>query len=233
MQLATFRFDVTPPVGHGCCGGWITPVESVDDALEGIGVLLVPGGDELPVVLCTLDWTGLANEANATMRGAIADAVGTTPERVSIHVVHPHNAPMACTSTEKLLLDPTVTGAPLLYGEHPLDLAFFHACVHRAQEAAADALATGLVKIAEIATGKAEVSEVASNRRIDIGPDGKINRQRSSSCDDPEVRALPVGVIDPHLRTVMFLDSDEVKVASLHFYATHRKHSIVTKWVGC
>ena len=34
MELATFRFDVTPPLGHGCCGGWITPVEAVDDPLE-------------------------------------------------------------------------------------------------------------------------------------------------------------------------------------------------------
>ena len=199
MQLASFRFDATPPVGHGCCGGWITPVESVDDALEGIGVVLVPGGGELPVVLCTLDWTGLANEAHATMRGSLAKAVGTTSDRVSIHVVHPHNAPMACTSTEKLLLDPAVTGAPLQYGEHPLDLAFFDECVEKAREAAASAVATGLVTITEVATGKAEVSEVASNRRIDIGPNGKINRARSSSCADPEVRALPVGVIDPCL----------------------------------
>ena len=133
-------------------------------------------------------------------------------------MVHPHNAPMARTS--KLLLDPAVTGAPLQYGEHPLDLAFFDACVYKAREAAADALATGLVTIAEIAMGKAEVSEVASNRRIDIGPNGMINRQRSSSCDDPEVRALPVGVIDPYLRTVMFLDSDQEKVASLHLCHT-------------
>ena len=171
----------------------------MDDALEGIGVVLVPGGGELPVVLCTLDWTGLANEAHATMCGAMAEAVGTTPDRVSIHVVHPHNAPMACTSTEKLLLDPAVTGAPPQYGEHPLDLAFFDDCVGKARAAAASAVATGLVTITEVATGKAEVSEVASNRRIDIGPNGMINRARSSSCADPEVRALPVGVIDPYL----------------------------------
>jgi len=221
MQHATFRFDVTPPLGHGCCGGWITPVESVDDELEALGVVLVPGGGELPVVLCTFDWTGLANEANATMRGAMAEAAGTTADRVSIHVVHPHNAPMACTSTEKLLLDPAVAGAPLQYGEHPLDLAFFDECLRKAREATAAAVASGLVTVAEIATGKAEVSEVASNRRVDIGKDGKIDRARSSSCDDPEVRALPVGTIDPYLRTVAFFGSDQSKLASMHFYATH------------
>src|SRR5207249_4060035 len=34
LSLAVFRFDVTPPVGHSLCGGWIKPVAAVDDALE-------------------------------------------------------------------------------------------------------------------------------------------------------------------------------------------------------
>eukprot|EP01052_Picozoa_sp_SAG31_P063574 SAG31_NODE_22497_length_524_cov_1.032941_1_plen_76_part_10 len=42
FEIATFRFDVTPPIGHGCCGGWITPVEHVDDTLEAIGTVLFP-----------------------------------------------------------------------------------------------------------------------------------------------------------------------------------------------
>ena len=33
LRIATFRFDVTPPIGHSCCGGWIKPVEVVDDTL--------------------------------------------------------------------------------------------------------------------------------------------------------------------------------------------------------
>ena len=50
------------------------------------------------------------------------------------------------------------------------------------------------VTIAEIAAGKAEVG--GGEPAHDVGPDGKINRARSSSCADPEVRA-PVGTIDP------------------------------------
>ena len=34
LHLATFRFDVTPPMGHALCGGWIRPVVGVDDPLE-------------------------------------------------------------------------------------------------------------------------------------------------------------------------------------------------------
>ena len=31
LHLATFRCDVTPPLGHPLCGGWIEPVRAVDD----------------------------------------------------------------------------------------------------------------------------------------------------------------------------------------------------------
>ncbi|MCU0872069.1 MAG: hypothetical protein MUE50_06965, partial [Pirellulaceae bacterium] len=41
FRLATFRCDVTPPLGHSCCGGWITPVTAVDDPLEAIGFVLL------------------------------------------------------------------------------------------------------------------------------------------------------------------------------------------------
>ena len=41
LRLASFRFDVTPPVGHSLCGGWIKPVEAVDDSLEAIGLVLL------------------------------------------------------------------------------------------------------------------------------------------------------------------------------------------------
>ena len=40
LHVAPFRFDVTPPIGHSCCGGWITPVTAVDDPLEAIGFVL-------------------------------------------------------------------------------------------------------------------------------------------------------------------------------------------------
>ena len=30
-HLATFSTDVTPPLGHPLCGGWIEPVRGVED----------------------------------------------------------------------------------------------------------------------------------------------------------------------------------------------------------
>ena len=43
---------------------------------------------------------------------------------------------------------------------------------------------------------------------------------RGSSCDDPSLRALPVGLIDRTLQTVAFFH-DNQKIVSCHYYATH------------
>src|SRR6056297_3405299 len=90
LRLATFRFDVTPPMGHSLCGGWITPVKQVEDSLEAIGFVLLGSGK--PIVVCVVDWTGLLNEAHSEWRKALAEAAGTTPERVAVHCVHQHDA---------------------------------------------------------------------------------------------------------------------------------------------
>jgi hypothetical protein len=63
LHLATFSSDLTPPVGHPLCGGWIEPVRAVDDPLRDLGVVLLGMGQ--PVVLCAVDWCGLRNEAHA------------------------------------------------------------------------------------------------------------------------------------------------------------------------
>ena len=101
LRIATFRFDVTPPKGHSCCGGWIKPIELVDDPLEAVGIVLLGAGK--PIVLCAVDWTGLLNEAHVQWRTALAQGAGTTPDRVAVHCVHQHNAPMACLEAERIV----------------------------------------------------------------------------------------------------------------------------------
>ena len=101
LHLATFSCDVTPPDGHPLCGGWILPVRGVDDPLRALGVVLLGMGR--PVVLCVVDWTGIRNEAFRVWRAALAEAAHTTPEHVSLHTVHPHNAPFADVEAEKLI----------------------------------------------------------------------------------------------------------------------------------
>src|SRR5690606_15975366 len=90
-----------PPSGHALCGGWIKPVEAVDDPLEAIGYVLQGHGK--PIVVCVIDWTGLLNAAHMKWREALAEAAGTTIDRVTVHVVHQHNAPFACLDTDQII----------------------------------------------------------------------------------------------------------------------------------
>jgi hypothetical protein len=199
---------VTPPDDHPLCGGWITPVRGVDDPLKALGVVLL-GGDK-PIVLCSVDWTGIRNEAFRIWRAALAEAAHTTSEHVSLHCVHPHNAPFADTEAQKLIAE---AKAPI-----SLDLKFFDECVKKS----AEALKASLMKAAKfthISTGSAEVKEVASNRRV-LGDDGKVKFTRTSATKNKEARDAPEGLIDPKLRTLSFWDGDKA-LAALHFYACH------------
>src|SRR5262245_49124759 len=101
LHLATFSADVTPPLGHPLCGGWIAPVRDFDDPLLARGVVLLGMGQ--PVVLCAVDWCGLRNEAHERWRQALARAAHTVPARVAVHCVHQHNAPFADVEAERLI----------------------------------------------------------------------------------------------------------------------------------
>lgn len=210
FRLATFRFDVTPPLGHGCCGGWIKPVEVVDDTLEAAGFILF--GQDKPMVVCSVDWTGLLNEAHLEWRTALAQAAGTTPDRVAVHCVHQHNAPLACLETERLI--EAQQDLP-----HALDIPFFNQCLAKAREAVTAAVKSAQ-PVTHIAHGQAQVEKVASNRRMLRDATGRVLAMRGSACRNPELVELPEGLIDPYLKTVVFYQGDR-KLVSCHYYAVH------------
>lgn len=209
LHLATFQSDVTPPLGHPLCGGWIEPVRGVDDPLRALGVVLL--GPAAPVVLCAVDWCGVRNDANLEWRRALADAAHTTPERVAVHCVHPHNAPFADVQAERLL--ESVPGAP-----PSLDLKFFRRAVAKSAEAVRESLKK-TSPLTHLGIGQARVEKVASNRRI-LGKDGKVRLVRYSATTDAKIRAEPEGLIDPWLKTLSFWNGDHA-VAALSYYATH------------
>lgn len=210
LKISTFTVDATPPIGHPCCGGWITPIQVVDDRQLALGIVLHGSGE--PVVIVAVDWTGILNESYFQIQKAIAEAVGTTPERVVVQCVHPHNAPFADGGAEKKL-----AAAP---GEapHTLDLAFFDKFTAQVA-AAAKASLDQSQPLTHVGTGQAKVEQVAANRRIK-GPDGKLLAMRGSACRDEKLRAEPEGLIDPYLKTVSFWNGEQA-VAALHYYACH------------
>ncbi len=209
LHLTTFTCDVTPPLGHPLCGGWIEPVRGVDDPLKALGVILLGMGQ--PVVLCAVDWCALRNEAHEAWRQALAKATHTVAQRVAVHCVHPHNAPFADVGAQRLL-QATAKSAP------SLDLKWFDRVVGQVA-AAARASLKQTTRFTHVGTGQARVSEVASNRRI-VGQDGRVRATRTSATRDPKVRAEPEGLIDPWLKTLSFYHGDQ-PLAALHYYATH------------
>ncbi|WP_194898154.1 hypothetical protein [Catenulispora pinisilvae] len=209
MQVATFVADVTPPPGSPLCLGLVPPAVAVTDALTCRGVILLGSGP--PLVLCALDWAGVAGEGHDAWRAAVAEAAGTTPDRVAVHALHQHDAPGS---------DP---GAEAIMAAHGLpgrghDTEFVDAALLRVRAAVRAALGSP-AEVTHIGTGAARVHRVASTRRV-LGADGMVAHVRYSSTAEPHVRAAPEGLIDPDAQ-VISLWHGEVLLAALTYYATH------------
>lgn len=211
LRLATFQADVTPPIGTPLCHGNVKPVAKIAEPLTARGIILCPGGRK-PIVLCIVDYVNIGNASNDLWRKALAEAAGTTPQRVTVHTVHLHTAPGVDASTEALLAKNGLGGT--MFSPQA------EAAARRATaKAASAAMKSGLEPVTHIGTGKGRVEKFASNRRI-LGPDGKVKHGRMSSCRNPKIRAFPEGTIDADVRAVTFYNQDR-PLAILSYYATH------------
>ena len=209
-RLAAFEADVTPPLGHPLFGnGTFRGARSVTDPLLAKGVVLDgPGG---PVVLAAVDWCELRNDAYDRWRDALAEAAGTTRQRVLVSCVHQHDAPYVDLIALDLL---AAAPNPVRMG----DRAFHEEAVRRVAGAVAEARKAAR-RVTHVGVGRAKVDRVASNRRVER-PDGTVRFDRYSACKDPVLRALPDGEIDPWLRTVSFWAGD-APLAAVSAYAVH------------
>ncbi len=210
LRVTPFRVDATPPLGSPLCNGNVSPVMEFVSPLTARGVVLLGSGD--PIVLCAFDWVGIGNGSYDEFRKAIAEAVGTTPDRVALHTLHQHDAPGSDFATEKLL------------AEHGLGRQFsnpdFDAEVMDRVAAAAKLALRQAQTVTHVGLGSGRVEKVASNRRI-LGPDGRVALQRQSSGGrNPAAREAPEGTIDPLVRMVSFWNEDK-PLAVLTYYATH------------
>lgn len=209
LRLATFVTDVTPPLGAPLCHGYVKPAERIVDRLTARGIILLGAG--APIVICVYDWLGISNTAHDLCRAEIARAVGTSLDRVTVHVMHPHDAPGVDFATVEIL-EPVWSGWKMF--DAPSTRALF-AAVGRAAGAAMNRA----VPVTHLGVGQGIVEKVASNRRVQ-GPDGKVIMVRLSSCKDPAGWAAPEGTVDPVLRLLSFWHGDR-PVAALSHYATH------------
>src|SRR2546428_6109104 len=89
LSLAVFDVDATPPIGSMMAYDPVT--NKWDLGLRARGVVLLGAGR--PIVLCAVDWIGIANDAYDEFRRGLAQAAGTRLERVALHALHQHDAP--------------------------------------------------------------------------------------------------------------------------------------------
>src|SRR6516225_11246381 len=68
LRLAVFDTDVTPPIGSMMAYDPVT--NKWDLGLRARGVVLL--GADQPIVLCAVDWIGIANGAYDAFRGGLA-----------------------------------------------------------------------------------------------------------------------------------------------------------------
>lgn len=211
LRVATFRCDVTPPLGFITYPPTFKPLEKIEHPLLAKGIVLDDGRQRY--VLCALDWCALCNSTYDLFRQKVADGVGTDPQRVAVHTIHQHTAPVADNDAYRLLLQ---TEAP----PSCPDLKFFEQMADRLGAAAKQSLSQ-LQPFDRIGAGEGKVDRVASTRRI-IDKDGKVHRPRWSLVNgrDLPLRDEPEGLIDPMLKTITLARGDKPLVR-LHYYACH------------
>jgi hypothetical protein len=206
LKVGVFEFNVSPPIGSPVA---YAKARSIEDSLKAKGIVILSA--EKPVVLCAVDWIGIANEGQDAWRESLAKAVGTTVDRVSVHAVHQHDGCRSDFTTESIL-------AEYGLGGWRYDTSFLREIIHSVAGAASRAKQTAL-PVTHLGFGEAKVVKVASNRRI-LGEDGKVKIVRFSSTKDSAAIAAPEGLIDPWLKCVSFWNEDK-PIAILNYYATH------------
>src|SRR5437762_5014949 len=152
LRIASFDVDATPPIGSRMAYDPVT--NRWDLGLRARGIVLMGAGE--PIVLCAVDWIGIANEGHDAFQSALARAAETSSRRVVIHTLHQHDAPDCDFSAERILkeagLDP-----------RQFDSRFQRQVLSNLETAVRESLPRAQ-PVTEVGLGEARVDKVASNR---------------------------------------------------------------------
>jgi len=206
LRVAAFRVDVSPPLGSPVA---YALTRKIEDPLSARGIVLLGAGE--PIVLCAVDSIGIGNDGYDQWREGLANAVGTKPSRVAVHVLHQHDGPRHDFTVEAFLERNGLGGKRF-------DVGYMRDCIRKVSQAAGDA-SKQAKPCTKIEVGQAKIDKVASNRRI-LGPDNKVKIVRYSATTNPAAIEAPEGTIDPYVRLVSFHANDG-PVAILTYYACH------------
>lgn len=222
LRIAVFTADATPEIGMPVA---YVKARSITDPLSARGVVLM--GEGKPVVLCAVDWIGIGNGGHDEWRLGLAEAAGTTMDRVTVHTLHQHDGVRCDLTAEELL---TMHGL----GGTRMDAVFCRRVIASIATAVREAMKNAK-PVTHLGIGEANVEKVASNRRI-LGPNGRVLFGRMSASRDPKAKEADEGTIDPMLKLVSFWNG-ETPLACLTYYATHPqsfygKGDVTAEFVG-
>jgi len=206
-RVGTFDIAAAPPIGSMMAYDPVT--NSWELGLRARGIVLLGAGE--PIVLCAVDWIGIANESQDAFHSALARAAGTSLQRVAVHTLHQHDAPDCDFSAERILKEAGLS-------TRQYDGRFQREVISNLETAVRESLPRAQ-PVTHLGLGKAIVEKVASNRRI-LGTDGKVRATRYTATKDPWLRAEPEGTIDPMVSLVSFWNGER-PLAVLSYYATH------------
>ncbi len=224
FRLATFSCDVTPPLGHPLLAGATVapPVKRIDDPLFARGFVLL--GGEKPLVLVSVDWCEIRNDAYDRWRDALAEAAGTDRKRVLVTAIHQHDVPLPDLEAQRILERHGAKGKIF-------DLEFHEKTVQAVAKALRESLA-GARTITHLGTGQATITDLVSNRRF-VDATGKVRFDRSSMSGGKTAQAdAGEGLVDPQLKTLSFWN-EETPVCALSVFAIHPMSYWGTGWVTC
>ncbi|MDB5338227.1 MAG: hypothetical protein JWN70_3846 [Planctomycetaceae bacterium] len=222
FRLATFSSDVTPPLGHPLLAGATIapPVKRIDDPLFARGFVLL--GAEKPLVVVSVDWCEIRNDAYDRWRDVLAEAAGTDRARVLVTAIHQHDVPLPDLEAQRIL---DRHGAK----SKIFDLEFHEKTVQAAAQALRASLAEART-VTHIGTGQATITHLVSNRRY-VDQAGKIWFDRSSMSGGKAPQAESAeGLVDPQLKTLSFWNG-ETPLCALNVFAIHPMSYWGTGWV--
>ncbi|MCX6619623.1 MAG: hypothetical protein NTY38_00800, partial [Acidobacteria bacterium] len=151
--IAAFHADVTPPVGAPLFNA--VRARSIADRLEAHGLVLTGAGK--PMLLASVDWCEIRNESYERWCSVLAQAAGTTPDRVLVSCVHQHDAPYVDAVAQGLLKENGVE-------QDLCNPAFDEQALQRVAAAVRESLEHPR-RITHVGAGQGKVEKVASNRR--------------------------------------------------------------------
>ncbi len=212
LRISTFDIDVTPPIGSHLA--YDPQINTWDLGLRAKGIVILGAGQ--PIVMCAMDWIAIGNEGMDQFKNALAAAAGTTPHRVTVNVLHQHDAPRYDASAEQILLEAGID--PAIINPTQFEGTFGRETIRNLTVAVRKSL-YHTQPVTHLGLGQAKVEKVASNRNI-YGKDGKVRTTRMSSTKDASLHAEPEGVIDPVLSLVSFWNNDK-PIAVISYYACH------------